>query len=109
MQPHGYSFSRQPPSTHLSRQGRGGGAVARGAREIYPGVAVEIPTDPFVECYVQRGLAGWLDAGEIHWSFHFSEVSYVPLSSALACEQVRQADNPTALYPQNSAPAPRGR
>ena len=66
---------------------------AQAAREIYPRVAAEIGRDEFVERYVDRALAGWPDAQEMHRSFRFDyEVSYVPLSSELASEQARQAE-----------------
>jgi hypothetical protein len=66
---------------------------AQAAREVYPRVAIEIRRDEFIERYVDRALAGWPDAQEMHRSFRFDyEVSYVPLSSELASEQARQAE-----------------
>jgi hypothetical protein len=66
---------------------------AQAAREVYPRVAADIGRDEFVERYVDRALAGWPDAQEMHRSFRFDyEVSYVPLSSELASEQARQTE-----------------
>jgi hypothetical protein len=66
---------------------------AQAAREVHRRVATEIGRDEFVERYVQRALAGWPEAQEMHRSFRFDyEVSYVPLSSELASEQARQAE-----------------
>src|SRR5207244_10999655 len=51
-----------------------------------------VTREAFVNHYVERALATWPTAGQVHASFTFDyDLLYVPLASELAAEQARLA------------------
>jgi hypothetical protein len=67
-------------------------ACACAAETLYDALrtAAGVTRAAFVAQYVERALAAWPTAGQVHASFAFDyDLSYVPLASELAAEQAR--------------------